>query len=247
LIYLPSRGPLPPAATVLPGGRDVSFPTADGLQLDAWFLPARGGPAVLILGGNGGDRSMRAPLAAALHRMGLSVLLTDYRGYGGNPGRPSESGLAADARAALDWLTRQPEVDADRIAYFGESLGGAVAVRLAVEQPPAALILRSPFSSLGDVVETYFPVLPLGPLLIDRYPSVDRIGALAAPLLVVAGETDGVVPLPLSRRLYDAAPGPKEFVSVPGAGHNDRVLLDGAQLLRAVEDFLRDTAVLGGQ
>ncbi|MDY6997662.1 MAG: alpha/beta hydrolase [Actinomycetota bacterium] len=240
LIYFPSSGPVPPAPAVLPGGRDVTFSTADGLELGAWFLPGPGGgPAVLVFGGNGGDRSVRAPLAEGLHRMGLSVLVVDYRGYGGNPGQPSEEGLAIDARAAQDWLTGQPGVDAERIVYFGESLGGAVAVELAVERPPAALILRSPFTSLADVVDTYFPWLPLvDPLLIDRYPSIDRIGALGAPLLVIAGESDGIVPLSLSRRLYDAAPEPKRFLSIPGAGHNDRVLLDGAQMLTGIEDFL---------
>ena len=116
LIYFPSAGPLPAASTVLPGARDVVIETEDGLDLGAWFLPGLGGPAVLVLSGNGGDRSMRAPLAAGLHQMGLSVLLLDYRGYGGNPGRPSEDGLAADARAAHSWLAAQPDVDPDRIA-----------------------------------------------------------------------------------------------------------------------------------
>src|SRR5690606_27765101 len=122
--------------------------------------------------GNGGDRSMRVPLASALNRMGLSVLLFDYRGYGGNPGSPSEEGLAADARAAQAWLAAQPGVD--QIVYFGESLGGAVAVRLAVERSPVALILRSPFTSLADVASVHYPWLPVRRLLLDRYPSIDR-------------------------------------------------------------------------
>lgn len=245
LIYFPSPGPVPPASSVLPGARDVVIPTADGLALGAWFLPGRGGPAVLILGGNGGDRSMRAPLAAGLHRMGLTVLLLDYRGYGGNSGRPSEDGLATDARSAHDWLTTHADVDADRIAYFGESLGAAVAVGLAVERPPAALILRSPFTSLADVAGVHYPWLPARRLLMDRYPSVDRIGSLDAPLLVVAGDADDIVPVSLSRRLYEAAAEPKQFLTVPQAGHNDRTLLDGTQMLTAVGQFLRTTPVLG--
>ncbi|HJW63322.1 MAG TPA: alpha/beta hydrolase, partial [Actinomycetes bacterium] len=103
LLYFPTPGPAPPAASVLPGAEDVTFDTPDGLRLAGWFVPARPGargPAVLVCNGNGGDRSMRVPLAAALSRMGLAVLLFDYRGYGGNPGSPSEEGLAADARAA---------------------------------------------------------------------------------------------------------------------------------------------------
>src|SRR5439155_17149902 len=127
LIYFPSPGPVPSAAAVLPTGRDVVLDTEDGIRLGAWYFPVDGqASAVMVCNGNGGDRSMRAALAAALNRMGLSVLLFDYRGYGGNLGRPSEEGLAADARAAQAWLAAQSDVDPDRIVYFGESLGAAV-------------------------------------------------------------------------------------------------------------------------
>ncbi|GAB3235053.1 alpha/beta hydrolase [Mycolicibacterium hippocampi] len=245
LIYFPSTAAVPPASTVLPGARDVVIPTTDGLELGAWYLPGGPGPAMLVLSGNGGDRTMRAPLAAALHGMGLSVLLPDYRGYGGNPGRPTEDGLADDARAAYDWLARQPGVDPGRMAVFGESLGAAVAVGLAVEQPPAALVLRSPFTSLADVAGVHYPWLPARRLLLDRYPSIDRIGALHVPLLVIAGDSDDIVPAAQSRRLYEAASEPKQFVSVEGAGHNDPALLDGQRLLTAVEQFLQRTPVLG--
>ena len=184
---------------------------------------------------------MRVELAVALNRLGLSVLLFDYRGYGGNTGRPSEEGLAADARAAQAWLAAQPDVDPQRIAYFGESLGAAVAVGLAVQRPPAALILRSPFTSLADVGAVHYPWLPVRWLLLDRYPSIERIASVHAPLLVIAGDRDDIVPLPLSRRLYDAAVEPKRFVLVPGAGHNDPELLDGSLMLDEIERFLSET------
>jgi uncharacterized protein len=184
------------------------------------------------------------PLAAALSRAGLSVLLFDYRGYGGNLGRPSEGGLAADARAAQAWLAARPEVDPDRIAYFGESLGAAVALRLAVERPPAALILRSPFTSLTDVGRLHYPWLPVKWLLSDRYGSAARVAQLSVPLLVIAGERDQIVPSALSRRLYDAASAPKRFVLVPGADHNDAALLDGPQTVGETLRFLTQTAVL---
>ena len=242
LIYFPSRGPVPPAAAVLPNGQDVVLETDDGIRLGAWYFPVPGGgPAVLVCNGNGGDRSGRVELAAALNRMGLSVLLFDYRGYGANPGKPSEDGTAADARAAQAWLAAQPGVE--KIVYFGESLGAAVAVGLAVERPPAALILRSPFTSLPDVGAMHYPWLPVRLLLTDRYPSIDRIGSVHVPVMVIAGDRDDIVPETLSRRLYDAANEPKRYVLVPGAGHNDPELLDGRQMLDSIDGFLSETGV----
>jgi uncharacterized protein len=254
LIYLPSPGPVPPAASALPGGEDVSFETADGLRLGGWFLPgavdspgrsssrgegsSRPGPAVLVCNGNGGDRSMRAALAVALSRLGLAVLLFDYRGYGGNPGSPSEDGLTADARAALDYLAGRPEVDPRRVVYLGESLGAAVALRLAVERPPAALVLRSPFASLAEVGRRHYPVLPVSLLLRDRYDSAALAGRLSAPLLVVAGGRDRIVPASHSRRLFAAAPQPKRLVVLEGADHNDHDLLAGPRLVNELRAFL---------
>jgi fermentation-respiration switch protein FrsA (DUF1100 family) len=256
LIYLPaSSGAVPPAAAVLPAAEEVSIPTADGLRLAGWFVPPAGAagrgprpprsPAVLVCNGNAGNRSLRAPLAAALARAGLAVLLFDYRGYAANPGRPTEDGLAADARAALAWLAARPDVDPARLVYFGESLGAAVALRLAVERPPAALVLRSPWASLAEVGRRLYPWLPVSLLLADRYDSLGRVGRLAAPLLVVAGERDRIVPAAHSRRLFDAAPQPKRFVLLPGADHNDLDLLAGARLLAELQAFLRDVGALG--
>jgi uncharacterized protein len=240
LIYFPSPGPVPSAASVLPNGRDVSLETEDGIRLGAWYFPG-GRTAVLVCNGNAGDRSMRVELAAALNRLGHSVLLFDYRGYGGNPGQPSEQGLAADTRAAQAWLAGQPGVD--RMVYFGESLGAAVAVNLAVQRPPAALVLRSPFTSLADVGAVHYPWLPVRRLLLDRYPAIDQIGSVTSPVLVIAGDRDDIVPASLSKRLYDAAPEPKRYVVIPGAGHNDQALLDGRQMIDEIEGFLSSTGL----
>jgi fermentation-respiration switch protein FrsA (DUF1100 family) len=242
LLYLPAPRTVPPAASVLPGAEEVAFETADGVRLGGWFVPAEGravpGTAVLVCNGNGGNRSLRAPLAAALARLGLHVLLFDYRGYGGNPGQPTEEGLAADARAALDYLVGRPEVDPDRVVYFGESLGAAVALRLATERPPAALVLRSPFASLAEVGQLHYPLVPVSLLLRDRYDSAALAGRLAAPLLVVAGGRDRIVPASHSRRLFAAAPQPKRLVVLEGADHNDHDLLAGPRLLAEVHAFL---------
>lgn len=239
LIYFPTPGPLPPAVTMLPNGHDVVITTDDGIDLAASYFPVDdGGPAVLMCHGNGGDRSMRVPLAAALNRMGMSVLLLDYRGFGGNPGRPSEEGLAADARAAQAWLAAQPGVEG--MVYFGESLGAAVALGLAMERPPEALVLRSPFTSLADIAAVHYPWLPVRWVLMDHYPSIERIASVRVPVLIAAGDRDDIVPESMSRRLFDAAHEPKRYVVVPGAGHNDLELLAGQQMLDEIGRFLSE-------
>jgi uncharacterized protein len=246
LIYFPMPYEVSPAAKALPGATDLSFETEDGLRLGAWFVPAVGTSraTVLVFNGNAGDRSFRTPLAAALRKLNLSVLLFDYRGYGGNPGSPSEQGLAADARAARAYLDSRPDVDSARLVYFGESLGAAAAVGLAVERPPAALVLRSPFSSLEDMARVHYPFLPAGPLLRDHFDSIGRIGRLRCPVLIVAGTHDRIIPAEQSRRLYDAVQGPKRYVAIPAADHNDLELLAGRQMLDEIERFLRETVPL---
>jgi fermentation-respiration switch protein FrsA (DUF1100 family) len=195
---------------------------------------------VIVFNGNAGDRSFRAPLAAALNQAGLSVLLFDYRGYGNNPGSASEDGLVRDARAARAYLAARDDVDAGRLIYFGESLGAAVAVALAVERPAAALVLRSPFTSLADMGRLHYPFLPGGILLRDRFDSLAEMPRLTCPVLIIAGDRDRVVPHEQSRRLYDAAgQQPKRFVLIRGADHNDFELLAGSQLIDEVIRFVR--------
>ena len=233
LVYFPAGAP-PPVEQALPGAEDATLTTADGLELGAWWLP--GGPtAVIVLPGNAGNRAGRAALATALHDLGLSVLLVDYRGDGGNPGAPSEEGLLTDARAAHDWVTARPGID--EVVYFGESLGAAVAIGLAVERPPDALVLRSPFRSLVAMARAHYGPVPAW-LLGDRYPSDERIGAVPAPVLILATPDDEVVPFAQSEALFAAANDPKAFVALTAVGHNDPALLDGAELIRAVADFL---------
>jgi fermentation-respiration switch protein FrsA (DUF1100 family) len=240
LLYFPDGRAVPPAATVLPNAEDVAFVTEDGIRLRGWFVPARdASAAVLVFNGNAGNRSDRAPLAARLSREGLAVLLFDYRGYGGNPGTPTETGLLRDARAARAYLATR--VDGTRIAYFGESLGAAVAVALAVERAPLALILRSPFTSVAEIGAHHYPYLPVHErLLQDTYRSIGQIGEIAAPLLVIAGERDEIVPAAFSRRLYDAAARPIRYVIVPGADHNDPDLFAGPTVVAETVRMIRE-------
>ncbi|HZH20818.1 MAG TPA: alpha/beta fold hydrolase [Geodermatophilus sp.] len=239
LVYLPDAGPVPPAASVLPGARDVGLDTEDGHRLAAWFLPgeAPDAPAVLVANGNGGHRGLRAPLAAALHDAGLAVLLFDYRGYGGNPGIPSEAGLALDVRAARAFLLEEAGVPADRLLYLGESLGAGVVTELATEHPPAGLVLRSPFVDLASVGAEHYPFLPVRALLRDRYPVAEHVATIQVPTTVVHGGADSIVPPGQSRAVADAAAVLHRVVEVPGADHNDRVLLDGREVVDAVVEL----------
>jgi fermentation-respiration switch protein FrsA (DUF1100 family) len=242
MIYLPSGEVPDPAEVGLPQAERVTFPTRDGLTLNAWFVPptrAATGDVVLVLNGNAGNRSYRADIARGFAAQGLATLLTDYRGYGGNPGSPSEEGIVLDAMAAREYLAGRPDVNADRLVYFGESLGAAVAVRLALEHRPRALVLRSPFTSLVDVARYHFPYLPVRLLLRDRFASIDRIAEVGCPLLVITAEYDSIVPAEQSRRLFAAAREPKQLLVIQGADHNDEALVAGPQVISAVAELAR--------
>lgn len=226
LVYFPSAGPLPSAEEVLPGGRDVRLVTADSLYLAGWHFEVPDAPAtVVVFPGNGGNRLGRAPLARALVDRGLSVLLFDYRGYGDNPGKPSEEGLTMDARAALDLIDGP-------VIYFGESLGAAVAAELATYRAPSGLVLRSPFTSLAAVGSHHYPWLPVRMLLLDKFPVVERVSSLELPTVVVLGTADSVVPPAQSREVAAAARA--RLIEVAGADHNDVALLSGPEVVDAV-------------
>ena len=241
LIYLPSTAAVPSAGRVLPGARDVTLRTTDGLALGAWLVPPRHGDrkvTVLVANGNAGDRSLRAPLATALADQGFGVLLFDYRGYGGNPGHPSEQGLALDVRAAHRYLVEEARVPPHRLLYYGESLGAAVVAELATEHPPAGLVLRSPFVDLAAVGQVHYPFLPVRALLRDRFPTAAHVARVTAPVAVVYGGRDSTVPAEQSRAV--AAAGHARTVEVDDADHNDPVLLDGGELVRAVVELSPD-------
>jgi fermentation-respiration switch protein FrsA (DUF1100 family) len=243
LIYFPTQD-VGEISAVLPSAEEVTYTTQDGLTLFAWWVPAEGSAVrstIVVFHGNGGNRTDRADLARGLVARGFNVLLTDYRGYGGNQGRPSEAGLLLDARAGANYAAERADVASDELIYFGESLGSGVAIALSQEMPPAALVLRSPFTSLGDVASVHYPFVP-GWLLKDRYPNIDIIAGLEVPVLVVAGSADTIIPIEQSRAVFDAAQGVKRLVVIDGADHNDAVLSYGPRLIDEVESFIGDVA-----
>jgi fermentation-respiration switch protein FrsA (DUF1100 family) len=245
LIYFPDRSAPPPAGHVVPGGQDVTLHTTDGLSLTAWLvrppsMDRRLG--ILVAPGNAGNRLARAPLVAALADLGLTVLLVEYRGYGGNPGRPTETGLARDVHAARAYLINEVGLPAERLIYFGESLGAAVVTALAAEHPPAALVLRSPFTDLAAVGREHYPFLPVRLLLRDRFPVAHLMHRVNVPTVVVYGTADSIIPPAQSLAVADAAAGAVRRVAVAGADHNDAWLLAGAQLLDAVRRLADELA-----
>jgi pimeloyl-ACP methyl ester carboxylesterase len=227
LIYFPDRSAVPPASEVIAGARDVTLHTEDGLELGAWFVPAEPSrdlrTAVLFAPGNGGNRLGRADFAVELSRRGFAVLLMDYRGYGGNPGSPSEEGLALDALAATDAL-EELGYPPERTIYFGESLGSGVVAALQAKRPPAGMVLRSPFTELADVGAHHYPFLPVRLLIRDRFPVLEHLERSEVPVTVIYGDRDTVVPSRLSAKVADRAPSLVEELVVPGADHNDAVM-----------------------
>jgi uncharacterized protein len=235
LIYLPdaSSPPSPPD-----GVEEVTLATDDGLSLDAWFVPVdEPTSTVLVAPGNAGTRVLRLPLARGRTARGHQVLLLDYRGYGGNPGRPHEDGLYADARAAHDHLAARDDVDDARIVHLGESIGSGVAASVAGDRDPAAVVLRSPFPSLAEVGRHHYRFLPVRLLLRERFETLAHLAGYDGPLLVVAGDRDTIVPTALSAEVAEATGARYEQVV---GDHNDPALLDGEDYLDAVDAFVRD-------
>jgi uncharacterized protein len=218
----------------LAGFADLTLHTADGERIVAWWKPPEPGRAVLVyFHGNGGSLWNRRERARLLTAGGRGLLLVSYRGYPGSTGSPTEEGLRLDAEAAYRFAAQRYEPD--RIVLYGESLGSGVAVRLATERPVGGLILDAPFTSAADVARRSYWFLPVDWLMHDQFRSLDRIEKLKAPLLVMHGERDGIVPVALGEKLFEAAPEPKRFLRLPDV-HHVNVLERGG--LKAVQDFL---------
>jgi fermentation-respiration switch protein FrsA (DUF1100 family) len=203
------------------GVRETMLSTEDGLSLLSWYLPARPGrPVIAYFHGNGGHIGYRVERVLRFAREGYGVLMPEYRGYGGNPGAPDEAGFYADGQASLAFLEREA-VAPNRLVLYGESLGSGVAVQLAAQHEVAALILEAPLTSVAQVAQHHFPYVPAARMVTDRFDSLSRIGKVTAPILILHGDHDRVVPVRYGRALFDAAPEPKEGWFAPEAGHED--------------------------
>ncbi len=245
LLFHPSTGALnspPPLAGA--AGEVVDDEAADGIRLRHWWYEADpNAPIVILFQGNAGHLGHRDFLAQGLIERGLSVLLVGYRGYGASEGRPTEEGLHRDADAAIRWTAERTGRSQD-IVLLGRSLGAAVAAQAAIRHDIAGLVLDSGFTSLADAARAVYPILPR--FVLNRI--TNRFGTLAAlerfegPVLVIHGTEDEIIPFRMGEALYAAARPPKEWYPVPGARHNDLLLVAEDEYFDVVEDFARRAA-----
>jgi hypothetical protein len=237
LLYRPDANLPPPTQFGLHDIDVIHFKAADGAPLFAWYAAPTSSDAfvVLYLHGNGGHIGYRAHRLHRMTGLGWGVLLLEYRGFGGNPGAPTETGLMQDARAALDELGRR-DIAAERILLWGESLGTGLAVVLAVEQDVAAVLLESPYTSIADAAQIHYPYVPARRLIKDRFDTRSRIERVRAPMFIMQGALDRIVPPAMGRELLHLATAPAELWVAETAGHND---LAQAGAIEAAADFVR--------
>jgi uncharacterized protein len=234
LMYFPDLRRLDPVQAGLPGGKVIDLTSADGVKLLAWYVPPQAGKLlVLYFQGNAGGLDLRADRFAKLTDDGTGLLALNYRGYGGSSGSPSETGLIADADAAYDFAAK--EVPPSRIVVFGESLGTGVAVALASEREVGGLILDAPFTSAADVGASVYWFAPVRLFMRDPFLSDLRIKKVRAPLLVLHGERDSIVPISFGEKLFALANEPKRMQRFPQGGH---VNLDSHGAMPVIKEFL---------
>jgi uncharacterized protein len=219
LMYFPTHRDPAPARVGLTGVARVVLSTPDGETLVLWTSPAQGNrPTILFLHGNAGEIADRADRFAFYQQRGYGVAFLSWRGFGGSTGSPSEPGLLTDAKTAYDHL-RGLGIPADRIVLIGESLGTGPAVLTAAANPVGAMILEAPYTATVDIARLQYPWLPVGLLMRDQFRSRDHIAAIHAPLLILHGDDDRVIPQAFGKRLFEAAPQPKTFLSLGPVGH----------------------------
>lgn len=238
-VFRPGLGPLNLTGSVVASHmREVAVASPGGLTLTAWHAPAKPGRRTIVyFQGNAGTLADRHERVLAYLQHGFGVLLVGYRGYGGNPGFPTELGLYEDARGHLDWLARQGVRD-QALVLYGESLGAAIAIQMATERKAAALALEAPFASILHSARDRFPMFAFDWLIKDKFASIDKIDRINMPLFIIHGARDGVTPLRFGQMLYERAKQPKSSVWLPDAGHNDLLRFGMAELVTTFLDGL---------
>jgi fermentation-respiration switch protein FrsA (DUF1100 family) len=220
--------------------QDVCFTSTDGTKLFGWLVEVERPLGTLLwCHGNAGNIIHRLENLAELYRLGLSVFLFDYRGYGRSEGRPSEDGLYRDAEAAYLYLRQERQVPASRLVVFGRSLGASVATDLVSRRPAAGLILESPFPSVAAVARLNHFGVAAHWLLGAKFNLIERLSTISVPILVIHGDRDSIIPLELGKAVFEAAPQPKEFYLVPGADHNDLYIVGGAPYFQRLKQFVQ--------
>jgi len=237
-VYFPTSELVLTPNNIQLGYEDVFIKTASNTTIHGWFIPhnnPRG--TLLFFHGNGGNISHRLDSLAIFNALGLSVLIIDYSGYGQSEGKPTEQGTYQDAEAAWQFLLTEKLLNPKDIIIFGRSLGGSVAIWLAHQYMPRALIVESAFSSISDIGKHYYPYLPVKYLARIKYPSIKRLATVKCPVLFVHSPDDDIVPYKFGRKLFAAANEPKEFLDIQG-GHNDGFFVSGKHYINGLDKFI---------
>lgn len=238
LMYVPDRTRIAPEAAGLQSVREQVLETSDDARIVTWQAEGKPGwPTILYLHGNAGNLASRADRFQRYQSKGFALMMMSWRGYSGSTGSPTESNNVADARLAYDTLRAQG-VRPEDIVVYGESLGSGVAIQLAAERPVAALVLDAPYTSIVDVALLTYPYLPVRPLLLDRYESDQHIKRVKAPVLVLHGERDAVIPLRMGQAIHQMSPEPKRLALFPDGGHVD---LDDYGAVDVVTNWIEET------
>ena len=222
LQYFPGgpREPIESIAEIMP--ETIEVEPEPGIKLQGFYWPAQEGfETIVFFHGNGQAYAWWFQKLGMFHKLGYGVLFTDYRGYGGQPGKPTEQGIYNDARSFINALLKRPEIDKDNLVFYGESLGTGVAIQMATEFPPKALVLESAYSSTADVAKSRYWMFPVDILMKDQYRSIDKIDQLTMPKYFIHGARDIIIPIHHAKKLFSAAPEPKEMRIIQDAGHND--------------------------
>jgi len=236
---LPSRQVEATPADIGLAFQAVRLRTADGEALAGWFIPAPAARGTLLyLHGNGGNIGHRLDQIAVFHRLGLNILIIDYRGYGASSGKPSEEGTYQDALAAWNYLTQEKHLAPEQIVLFGESLGGSIAAWLAARHPPAGLVIYASFTSVPDMAQALYPMFPASRLARYRYDTRAALASVSCPLLILHSPEDEIIPFSHGQALLEAAREPKRLVELRG-GHNDALQVSREVYTREIGAFLR--------